>query len=357
MPFQRPTLSDLRLRARALFASKLKGADGTLPKSNITVSSDVIAALVYGLYGYADWLARQSLPNTADDWYYLSRWGALFGLSPKPPVPASGNALFTGIVAPTSGVPHHTQLQDSLGNLYKTTNDATVLLQAGATPVPIVALEGGLAGNLPAGAPLTLLSVLTGVDGTASVDGSGLSGGLDAETAAAFGARISDRVKNPPSSAGTVADYQRWALSVPGVTRATANPIEHGLGTVTVRFVMDGNPNGILPGGGDVTNVTNVIMAAKPVTDTVNVKAPALVAVNYTLSASVVPTNVRPAIAQALATMHTGLAIGAGLSLQAQIIPVIAAAGKLTGQFLSSPNKDVPADFNSVLTLGTISYQ
>ena len=45
MPFQRPTLSDLRLRARALFASKLKGADGTLPKSNITVSSDVIAAL------------------------------------------------------------------------------------------------------------------------------------------------------------------------------------------------------------------------------------------------------------------------------------------------------------------------
>jgi uncharacterized phage protein gp47/JayE len=356
MPFQRPTLSDLRLRARALFASKLKGADGTLPKSNITVSSDVIAALVYGLYGYADWLARQSLPNTADDWYYLSRWGALFGLSPKPPVPASGNALFTG-VATTSGVPHHTQMQDSLGNLYKTTNDTTVMLQAGATSVPIVALEGGLAGNLPAGAPLTLLSALTGVDGTATVDGSGLSGGLDAETAAAFGARISDRVRNPPSSAGTVADYQRWALSVPGVTRATANPIEHGPGTVTVRFVMDGNPGSILPGSGDVTNVTNVINAAKPVTDTVNVKAPALVAVNYTLAASVVSTTVRPAIAQALATMHTGLAIGAGLSLQAQIIPVIAAAGKLTGQFLTSPIKDVSADINSVLTLGTISYQ
>jgi uncharacterized phage protein gp47/JayE len=353
MPFQRPTLSDLRLRARALFASKLKGADGTLPKSNLTVSSDVIAALVYGLYGYADWLARQALPNTADDWYYLSRWGALFGLSPKPPVPSAGHTLFTGSV--NSSVPHHTLMQDSLGNQYKTTADAT--LQTGATPAPIVALVGGLAGNLPAGAPLTLLSALTGVDGTATVDGSGLSGGLDAETAAAFGARISDRVKNPPSSAGTVADYQRWALSVPGVTRATANPIEHGAGTVTVRFVMDGNPNSILPGGGDVTNVTNVIMAAKPVTDTVNVKAPALAAVNYTLATAVVPTNVRPAIAQALATMHTGLAIGAGLSLQAQIIPVIAAAGKLTGQFLTSPNKDVPADFNSVLTLGTISYQ
>jgi uncharacterized phage protein gp47/JayE len=353
MPFQRPTLSDLRLRARALFASKLKGADGTLPKSNITVSSDVIAALVYGLYGYADWLARQALPNTADDWYYLSRWGALVGLSPKPPVASAGNALFTGTA--TSSVPKHTQLQDSLGNLYKTTADAALI--AGATSVPIVALTGGLAGNLPAGAPLTLLAVLTGVDGTASVDGSGLSGGLDAETAAAFGARISDRISNPPSGAGTIADYQRWALSVPGVTRATANPIEHGAGTVTVRFVMDGNPGSILPASGDLTNVTNAILAVKPVTDTVNVKGPTLAAVNYTLSNAVVPTGVRPAIAQALATMHTGLAIGAGLSMQSQVIPVIAGAGKITGQFLTAPSKDIAANFDVLLTLGTIAYQ
>src|SRR6202789_1904955 len=177
MPFQRPTLSDLRLRARALFASKLKGADGTLPKSNITVSSDVIAALVYGLYGYADWLARQALPNTADDWYYLSRWGALFGLSPKPAVTAGGNVYFTGHLG--ASVPHYTQIQDSLGNLYKTTADTTLGLSN--APTPIVALTGGVAGNLPAGALLTLTSAITNVNGTATVDGSGLSGGLDAE--------------------------------------------------------------------------------------------------------------------------------------------------------------------------------
>ncbi|SRR5579862_6360647 len=352
MPFQRPTLSDLRLRARALFASKLKGADGTLPKSNITVSSDVIAALVYGLYGYADWLARQALPNTADDWYYLSRWGALFGLTPKPPVQSAGNALFTGSVG--ASVPHHTLMQDSLGNQYKTTADATLI--AGNTSVPIISLVGGVAGNLPAGAPLTLLIALTGVGATATVDGSGLSDGLDAETALAFGGRIAERIKNPPSGSGTVSDYQRWALSVPGVTRATANPLESGPGTVTVRFVMDANPNGFIPRSADVHTVCEVIEAEKPVTDQLTVLAPTPQAVNYTLSPSV-PTSVRPAIAQALAAMHAGLAIGAGLSVQAQIIPVIVAAGKIKAKFLSQPLTDIAATPHIVLTLGTIAYQ
>jgi uncharacterized phage protein gp47/JayE len=352
MPFQRPTLSDLRLRARALFASKLKGADGTLPKSNITVSSDVIAALVYGLYGYADWLARQALPNTADDWYYLSRWGALFGLTPKPAVTAGGNVYFTGHIG--ASVPKHTQIQDSLGNLYKTTADATLGLSN--APTPIVALTGGVAGNLPAGALLTLTSAITNVNGTATVDGSGLSGGLDAETPGDFGARIADRAKNPPSGAGTVSDYERWALSVPGVTRATANPLEPTAGCVTVRFVMDGNPNGFIPRDGDIDNVTAAIAAEQPVTDTVFVAAPDTQPVNYTLSHAV-DTSVRPAIAEALATMHAGLAIGSGLSVQAQIIPVIVAAGKVKAKFLTQPLSDVPADPTKLLTLGTIAYQ
>lgn len=352
MPFKRPTLSDLRLRARALFAAKLKGADSTLPRSNITVSSDVIAALVYGIYGYADWLARQALPNTADDWYYLLRWGALFGMTPKPATTASGNALFTGIAGTAVG--NHTQLQDSLGNLYKTTAAATLI--TGNTSIPIKAVEGGAFGNLPAGAPMTLLTANPGINGAVVVDGAGLAGGVDTETAQAFGARIADRVKNPPSGSGTIADYERWALSVPGVTRATATPVEDGAGTVTVRFVMDGNPNGFLPGHDDIAAVDAVIQADKPLTDVVTVKAPNPQPVNYTLSPSVSP-SVRPAIAQALAAMHAGLDIGAGLSVQAQIIPAIFAAGHIKAKFLTQPGNDVLPDPSKVLTLGTIAYQ
>lgn len=352
MPFKRPTLSDLRLRARALFAAKLKGADSTLPKSNITVSSDVIAALVYGIYGYADWLARQALPNTADDWYYLLRWGALFGMTPKPATTASGHALFTG----TAGTPvdNHTQLQDSQSNFYKTTAAGTLI--TGNTSIPIQAVEGGAFGNLPAGAPMTLVTANTGINGMVVVDGAGLLGGVDPETAQAFGARIADRVKNPPSGSGTVADYERWARSVPGVTRATASPAEDGPGTVTVRFVMDGNPGSFLPSHDDITAVCAVIEADKPLTDAVRVKAPLIQPVNYTLSPSV-PLGVRSDVAKALATMHAHLDIGAGLSVQAQIIPAIFAAGNIKAKFLTQPSNDVLPDPTKVLTLGTIAYQ
>jgi uncharacterized phage protein gp47/JayE len=38
---------------------------------------------------------------------------------------------------------------------------------------------------------------------------------------------------------GSAADYIRWAKAVPGVTRAWSYPNEMGIGTVTVRVMMD----------------------------------------------------------------------------------------------------------------------
>jgi uncharacterized phage protein gp47/JayE len=354
MPFRRPTLSDLRLRARALFASKLKGADGTLPKSNITVSSDVMAALTYGVYGYADWLARQALPNTADDWNFLLRWGALFGLTPLTATTAGGNALFTGTTG--TSVPLNTKLQDGNARLYKTTAAATLV--AGSTSIPVVALDGGTQGNLAPGAPLTLQTAITGVNGSATVDGSGLSGGTDAETAQAFGARIASRVKNPPAGSGTVADYERWALGVPGVTRAKATGLARGPGTVDIRFVRDNDPDGIIPSNDDIDDVQAAIDALKPLTDDAQVLDTLTTqTVNYQLSASLVKDKDRPAIAASLAAMHARLVIGTGLSFQGQMIPAITSAAQgLTGTFLTLPNGDVPADPDVVLTLGTITY-
>ena len=45
------------------------------------------------------------------------------------------------------------------------------------------------------------------------------------------------RIQNPPMG-GSEADYVRWAMAVPGVTRAWA-AVEQGIGTMTVRFLMD----------------------------------------------------------------------------------------------------------------------
>lgn len=354
MAFRRPTLSNLRQIGRAIFAARLKGADATLPNSNITVSADIIAGMINGLYGFADYLARQALPNTADDWFFLLRWGALKGLTPVPAIAAAGNALFTGIVG--TPIPNSTQFQytfpDTTTLTFETTAAGT--LGAGATSIPIVAMAGGANTNLPAGAPLTFVTAISGVNGTANVDSSGLSGGLDAESIQAFSKRVSDRFQNPPGIAGTKADYERTALGVAGVTRATASPIERGPGTVNIRFVMDGQAN-IVPSPSQVAAVQAVINTEKPLTDDALVLAPTALAVNYQLSAALVPPSALPAITQALAAMHGGLSVGSGLSLQGQIIPAITSVAKLTGTFLVSPNFDPPTSLSTVLVLGNVS--
>ena len=64
-----------------------------------------------------------------------------------------------------------------------------------------------------------------------------MTGGVEAENDDDLRARILQRIQNPPMG-GAQADYVTWALAVPGVTRAWAAP-EQGIGTITVRFLMD----------------------------------------------------------------------------------------------------------------------
>ena len=66
---------------------------------------------------------------------------------------------------------------------------------------------------------------------------------------------------------GAVADYEAWALAVPGVTRAWA-AVEQGIGTITVRFLMDdlrASDDG-WPTPSDIETVAAYIDEVRPVT-------------------------------------------------------------------------------------------
>jgi uncharacterized phage protein gp47/JayE len=67
---------------------------------------------------------------------------------------------------------------------------------------------------------------------------------------------------------GSESDYVRWALAVPGVTRAWASPNEMGVGTVTVRFLMDQlyPDNDGWPQPQDIVTVADYIDQMRPVT-------------------------------------------------------------------------------------------
>jgi uncharacterized phage protein gp47/JayE len=65
-----------------------------------------------------------------------------------------------------------------------------------------------------------------------------LTGGTDEENDDDLRYRVLLRIRNPPQG-GDAVDYVQWTLAVGGVTRAWCYPLEMGIGTVTVRFMMD----------------------------------------------------------------------------------------------------------------------
>jgi uncharacterized phage protein gp47/JayE len=126
-------------------------------------------------------------------------------------------------------------------------------------------LDAGTVGNLEPEDTMGFLVPPPGVDGSATVVV--MDGGTDTETDDELRTRILRRIQQPPMG-GDQTDYEAWALAVPGVTRAWSSPNEMGIGTVTVRFLMDdlrASDDG-WPTSGDVQTVAGYIDTVRPVT-------------------------------------------------------------------------------------------
>ncbi len=346
--FTRPTLAALRQMGRAAFAARLPGADLTLRRSNLGVSADVLAGMVNLEYGYMDWLAAALMPDQAVD-DYLARWMTIYKVPVLGATPAAGNVTFTGNTG--APVPIATTLA---GGAYAT--QAAGVLVAGTATIAVVALAGGTAGNAVAGTSLTLDTALPNVQGTAVVAAGGLTGGTDTDTSDQQRARLLLRIQQPPQG-GDAEDYVEWARSVPGVTRAWCLPLNRGAGTVDVTFVMDGRTN-IFPLTADVAAVQAAINANKPVTADSVVFAPAMGALNLTITGLVPNTAaVKAAIAAAFADLLTRVASPAGIIAFADIDAAISSAAGVVYHRLTSPaNVDVTMSAGTLAVPGVITY-
>ena len=68
MPFARPTLTALRNAAiQDITTSGIPGLDGLLRNAVLRVLAWCMSGLAYSVYGYLDWIARESVPFTATD--------------------------------------------------------------------------------------------------------------------------------------------------------------------------------------------------------------------------------------------------------------------------------------------------
>lgn len=271
MPWQNPTLESLRALNRDNITAQLRSGP-MIPNSVERVMADSNAGLAYLTLLYLNWLALQLMPDTAEtEW--LDRFGNIWltnadgSRGRRRATYGSGTALVTGTVAIPlpNGTIVNTSGSNSANIQFQTT--AQIYIGPGATPVPIVALSAGETG-LPIGAAMSPSVAIAGVSGLIL---STFTDGIDAETDDELRGRVLERIRQPPMG-GDAEDYVAWALQIPGVTRAWSSPQEMGIGTMTVRIMMDDlrasavpSSNGF-PSSTDVYNALVYLNTKRPVT-------------------------------------------------------------------------------------------
>lgn len=343
--FNRPSLRELIARTLADVQSRLT-VDELLRRNDPEVLARVLAGASHTLHGHLDWLSRQVIYDTAEA-EILERWASLRGVDRKPAEFASGTVTAAG----AGVVPQGTIYRRTDGVEFGVTADSVV---PGA--VPVQALVAGAAGNTVAGS-LSLQAPIAGIVSAAAVVS--IVNGSDVEDDASLRNRLRARLREP-AHGGSAGDYVQWALEVPGVTRAWVYPTELGLGTVTVRFVRDGDAS-IIPDAGEVAAVLAHIQQLRPVTAQVYVFAPVAVPVNFTIHLTPDSVQTRAAVQASLADLLAREAIpeggaGEGTILLSHIREAISVAAGETDHVLSVPAADVVRTVGQMSVMGVITW-
>ncbi|WP_069267429.1 baseplate J/gp47 family protein [Paraburkholderia nodosa] len=320
MPYSRPTLTQLRTQIWSDIQTGLSSILAFLQKAVLKILGAALAAMIWGVYGYLDWIAKQAVPWTADD-EYLAGWGALKSTYLKEATATVLNVLFTGAVPGTpvnagAGVSR----QD---NALYTVLSSTQVANDGTVTVEVQAMVAGSAANCDNGTAMTLTTAIAGIPSTGAVSGT-VTPGADVEEQEDYRTRVMDAYQSPVQG-GAQNDYVKWATDIAGVTRAWCLPNGFGVGTVVLYFMMDdaesahsGFPqgtNGVSqydegPGGlprgivasGDQLMVADKIVSEQPVTALLYACSPIENQIGFTISGlSSAGTTTQAAVNSALA--------------------------------------------------------
>lgn len=365
MPYERPTLTRLIEQAQTDVASSL-GLFALLRYSVERSFAVALAGLAQGLYGFLDWISRQSVPFTATG-EYRAAWAALRGVYQKGESTAGGYASFPatdGQVLPI-GTP---VTAAATGARFLTT--AGALAAGGVVTAPIEAVDPGPAGNLAAGTVLVLGTAIAGINGTGQAAGA-LTGGAGVEGDDDFRDRMLAAYAEPPQG-GALADYVRWALEVPGVTRAWAIPFGSGPGTISVYAMLDdanagsgGFPVGTdggatdeartTPATGDQLTIADHIFEVQPVTALVRAYAPAPYPVAFSIG-NLPDESLRAPILEALTDVMRQKGVVSGTMYPSDFTSALDAIPGLTRYSMPIPSGPVTSDPGTLHQRGTVTW-
>lgn len=316
MPYFHPTLTAIKQQALTdIVSANLGGSSNTpLPQSIIGKLAYAIAGLGFDLYGFLDYISKQSVPFTATG-EYLVAWAGLKDVERIDATSATGSVTFPG--DPTVTIPSGSLLSRQDGVQYLTLADGSP-----ASPIACKAVLAGANGNAASGIAVNLSAPMIGV--ISSGTSTGFVGGADQEQDDPFRSRMLAVYQNPPNG-GSSSDFQEWALQVPGCTRAWVVGQGVGIGTVLIYVMFDSAESafGGFPQGtngsatlelrsttatGDQLLVADYIYPLRPVTSLVQVNAPIATPIAFTIQAlSPSSSTIQAGITAALADLFVRL--------------------------------------------------
>ncbi|EHF6693345.1 baseplate J/gp47 family protein [Salmonella enterica] len=359
MPYQPTPLAQLINQTQQDISQRLEGTLPGLDETTLHAIGYAQAGLSAQEHEHLAWIARQIIPPDADEAELLKHC-AWWGIVRKPASRAGGPVQLT--LTDTATADASVQLQRGDGVVYRIT--ASKNAGAGALEVSLEAVDAGAAGNAAAGTLLTFITPQAGIVQTATVTGSGITGGADVESLSELLSRLVFRVQYPPSG-GTKYDFERWAREVPGVTRAWCLPEWPQAGSLGVTFVLDNNPD-IFPGEGDVTRVAEYIKShpdpatGKPVGQPLGPMVKTFKLTNHPVAFQIkiapnTPEN-QATVRQSLVDLLYNEAKPGGIILPSAFWRAVASVKALNDFELRSPLESVSAGAMELLTVGDITW-
>lgn len=255
MAFEARSPSELATKARGAIRQYLPGTDATLWQSVLNVLAKALGLFAHEFELRQSRMFKQMFLHSADIESHIRDECAAYGIFQRAASGAAGQVATNG--APNLVYPAGIRYISG-ATTYLTTAPATANA-LGALILTVQSEQRGVATNRDADAVLNLAdpALFPALAATATVASGGVGGGADKEDIESLRRRGLRRKRTPPQG-GALADYESFALAIPGVANAWARQFSNGFGWVGLWFTFDGRPNGI-PTAADVTVVQAAI--------------------------------------------------------------------------------------------------
>lgn len=321
---------------------------------DLSVRLYALAAQVYALYVQADWVVRQTFPQTAEG-EYLDRHAQLRGLERKQAVAAQGTVRFTAgeTSAEERSIPEGTVCMTAGLVRFETTRPGVLEPGALTVDVPVRALVPGAAGNVSPEAIVSMAVAPMGIRSCTNPEA--CAGGVDQETDETLRERVLDTFRRLPNGANA-AFYEQEALSFDQVAAAAVVPRPRGTGTVDVVVATTSG----IPGQELLDELTAYFEAMREIAVEVRVRAPETVTVD--VSVRIAPQEdaefeqTAAGVEQAVRGWFTGRLLGQSVLL-AQLGNLVYQCEGVANYSITAPAADIPVAANVLPVLGTLSVE